>query len=397
MNQTAIFTISSNNYFAFSRTLLESVKKHHDDADLFFLLVDEEADSQVTSVAAGLCAVIPVKEIGIPDFQKMAFQYDIVELNTAVKPFVIDHLFKKGYHKVLYLDPDILVCGRLDSAIDALTDHALVLTPHQLSPVIPLSGYTSYLPWEQAALETGIFNLGFIGVSNTPEGRSFIAWWSNRCRFLCYVEPAAGLFVDQKWVDLVPCYFPSVHILRDRGYNMSAWNLHDRRLVNGRVNDAEPLVFYHFSSIDMQNDDLITRHDASMQLRDRPDLLELFRSYRQSVRRNGYDYFRALPYSYASFADGRKIELLERRLFAALADLVPDPFGVPSGQFGRVLRAARRSRSDPHVRKRDGTAKRLTKSCLRTAYRFLGARWYARLVLTFRRNERFRSHVFLID
>ena len=71
MNTTAIFTISSNNYFAFSRTLLESVKKHHDDVDLFFLLVDEEANPQVSSAAAGLCTVLPAQEIGIPAFRKM--------------------------------------------------------------------------------------------------------------------------------------------------------------------------------------------------------------------------------------------------------------------------------------------------------------------------------------
>jgi lipopolysaccharide biosynthesis glycosyltransferase len=126
MNNTAIFTISSNNYFAFTKTLLQSVRDFHDDVDLYFLLADEVADNKILS-EQNLFHLRTVKEIGISDYKKMAFAYDIVEFNTAVKPFFINYLFEKGYEKVVYIDPDILVCNRLDGS-DELNNHSIVVT-----------------------------------------------------------------------------------------------------------------------------------------------------------------------------------------------------------------------------------------------------------------------------
>ena len=44
MKETSVFTISSKNYFAFSKTLLESVREYHPEVDLHFLLADEPGD-----------------------------------------------------------------------------------------------------------------------------------------------------------------------------------------------------------------------------------------------------------------------------------------------------------------------------------------------------------------
>ena len=53
-----------------------------------------------------------------------------------------------------------------------------------------------------------------------------------------------GLFVDQKWIDLVPGFYPDVGIIHHPGYNVAYWNLHCRRVEIGdqiRVN-GEPLA-----------------------------------------------------------------------------------------------------------------------------------------------------------
>ncbi len=395
MKRTAIFTTSSNNYFAFSRTLLESVRAFHDDVDIYFLLVDETPDNQVLA-AGGFFRVCCAKDIGIPEFTKMAFAYNIVEFNTAVKPFFIHYLLSRGYDKVVYLDPDILVFNRLDTALDALETHSIVVTPHQLAPLKDLHNFTPYLQWEQSALQTGIFNLGFLGVSNTDEGRAFIKWWSNRCSYLCFLEQESGLFVDQIWVNLAVCFYRSVHIVRHKGYNMSVWNLHDRTLIDNRVNGVEPLVFYHFSSIDMNNRSVLSKHDASMTLERRPDLTALFDGYRSAVNSNGYEYFRRLRYSYDCFSDGRRITLLERRLYAAVSDHFSDPFACSGRRFSKELSKAGRLRS--HSPKRDEKlTKRIVKAGLRTIFKVFGPARYARLVQSFRGLDRLRNHVFLVD
>lgn len=396
MHNTAIFTISSNNYFPFAKTLLQSVREFHNDVDLFFLLVDEVADDKILN-DNHLFRICLVKDIGIQDYKKMAFAYDIIEFNTAVKPFFFNYLFNQGYKKVIYLDPDILVCNRLDAALDALNDHSIVVTPHQLAPVKNVDSFIPYLQWEQSALSTGIFNLGFIGVANTEEGRSFIDWLSNRCNFFCYYDIETGLFVDQKWINLAVCFFPSTYILRHKGYNMAAWNLHDRVLINNNVNGVEPLVFYHFSSIDMNDREIISKHDKTLKLKDRSDLIDLFNSYREKVNNNGYDYFHKLPYSFDYFSDGRKINLLERRLYAAVANNFSNPFNTPGDHFYTVLKIKRKSNRKVYNRRNDSLINRLLMLCLKIIFKLLGARRYANLVMSSKYLDRLRLHTFLIE
>src|ERR1017187_7472506 len=38
------------------------------------------------------------------------------------------------------------------------------------------------------------------------------------------------MFVDQKWINLAPCFFENVKILKQPGCNMAFWNLHERHL-----------------------------------------------------------------------------------------------------------------------------------------------------------------------
>src|SRR5208282_3977814 len=90
-----------------------------------------------------------------------------------------------------------------------------------------------------------------VAVTNSDEAHKFLSWWEHRCLTLGYVDRQNGLFVDQKWIDFVPCYFNSVLVLKHPGCNMAYWNLHERTLEKvGEtwiVNNSEPLIFYHFS------------------------------------------------------------------------------------------------------------------------------------------------------
>ncbi|MEW6603000.1 MAG: glycosyltransferase, partial [Nitrospirota bacterium] len=86
--RNAVFTIASKNYLAFARTLLKSVKKHHDDIDLFLLLADECEGAFEREKESFI--VMEARELDVSEFEKMAFMYSMVELNTAMKPFFIN-------------------------------------------------------------------------------------------------------------------------------------------------------------------------------------------------------------------------------------------------------------------------------------------------------------------
>ena len=125
----AIFTICSNNYMPAARTLLDSVRTHHPEAHLFLCLVDERLDAPDLYDPAW--TLIEAASLSIQDFMSFAFRHDIMELNTAVKPFMFQHLLDGlGYQIALYLDPDIEVFRPLDSILGLLRAGAsFVLTP----------------------------------------------------------------------------------------------------------------------------------------------------------------------------------------------------------------------------------------------------------------------------
>jgi hypothetical protein len=394
MNKTAVFTTSAANYFAFSRTLLNSVREAHNDVDLYFLLADDVADVG-PFLDPDTYEVVTVDNIGIPDYRKMAFVYNLVEFNTAVKPFFIQHLFAKGYEKVMYIDPDILVLDRLDAALDALDEHSIVVTPHHLEPLSNIDGFKRDMTWETSALGTGIFNLGFIAVANTEEGRAFAGWWANRCRYFCFVEASTGLFVDQKWVNLAPCYFKSLHILRHKGYNMAVWNLHERRLVDGRVNGETPLVFYHFSSFDINDEVTISKHKPRITFAERDDMRSLFARYRQTLLQNGHKDFVRIPYGFGSFTDGTKIGPLARKMFTHIYDADMNPFGIPGKRIFKVIRAEY-NKDGPGQQVDDGKLDALAKYLLQKSLLLFGESFYCMLINSMAKMINIRNHTFLL-
>lgn len=394
MNKTAVFTASAANYFAFSRTLLRSVREVHGDVDLYFLLADDVADVG-PFLAPETYEVVTVDNIGIPDYRKMAFVYNLVEFNTAVKPFFIQRLFAKGYEKVLYLDPDILVLDRLDAALNALDEHSIVVTPHHLAPLANIDGFKPDMAWETAALWGGSFNLGFIAVANTEEGRAFTVWWANRCHYFCFAEAATGLFVDQKWVNLAPCYFKSLHILRHKGYNMAVWNLHERCLVDGRVNGEIPLVFYHFSSFDIDDAVTISKHKPSITFAERDDMRNLFARYRQILLQNGYRDYIKIPYGFGYFTDGTKIGPLARKMFIHIYAADINPFEIPGGRIFKVIRAEY-NKNGPGQQVNDGKLESLAKYLLRKSLLLFGEAFYCMLINSMSKMTNMRNHKFLL-
>ena len=78
-------------------------------------------------------------------------------------------------------------------------------------------------PGEVAFLEAGVFNLGFVAVGAGRACRSSTGGPTG-WRASAWSPPQQPLFVDQKWIDLVPCYFRH-HVLRDPEVNVAYWNL----------------------------------------------------------------------------------------------------------------------------------------------------------------------------
>lgn len=311
-NGLVIFTACSVNYLAKAMAMCQSALKHHPDVDLIILLVDKKRpitqfDSRVRLLWA--------EDLGFPEYLQCAFKYNIIELNTALKPFTALKLLE-DYEKVIYLDPDVCVFSPLASVISALAVHSTVFTPHALSPY---SG--SGRPSDQDLLRFGSCNLGFFAANDSADAQTLLKWWHRQCLANCFYEPQVGLGVDQKWIDLAPAFFDGVHILKDPGLNVAFWNLHERRLKKSPtgwlVNDVTPLGFVHFSSFVETDRDIIADKQTRNAPGTRPDFSEVGDVYRQylSVGKDSVTVDNT-NYGYAQFDNNVSISPSLRRFYA---------------------------------------------------------------------------------
>jgi len=299
--RTAVCSVISPNYRPFARVLMSSLRAHQPDRERYVLVVGGPASIDEDEPFEP----IAVNSLTLPDFAELSFRYTMLELDTAVKPSLIAHLFRCGYDRVVYLDPDICVYDRL-AELDGDDQPFITLTPHLTVPVTD-EGHAR----ERGILLAGTWNLGFIAITRDPQLYAFLDWWKGRLARQCVVEPERGLFVDQKWIDLVPGLFDRVLALRHDGYNVAYWNLQQRRVTRG-ADDAflvngQPLRFFHFSGFDPSLPSFVSRHDATQKIATSGDAAPLFQRYATDVKAAGYDSLRHARYAYGEFTDGTRI------------------------------------------------------------------------------------------
>src|SRR5437899_3251201 len=115
MAPRAVCTVVAKNYLAHARVLMRSVREHHPECQQIVLLADRV--ESCFDPAREHFAVVVSTELDIPKSALFHFKYSLLELATAVKPWLLAHVFAtRGVDRVLFLDPDTLVLDRLDSA-----------------------------------------------------------------------------------------------------------------------------------------------------------------------------------------------------------------------------------------------------------------------------------------
>ena len=282
---TLAFTLCSNNYLAQAKVLADSFKKHHPGFEFIIGLVDI-MDYNIDYSPYKDFTILPVAELNIMDFEDMEQKYNIVELNTSVKPFYFSHLFKNRIvKKIIYLDPDIEVFSSFEEVLDLLDKNNIILTPQICVPIDDGFG-----PCDIHLLGTGIFNLGFIALSDHKKITLFLEWWTQR--LVKYGFAGNSMFYDQIWINLVPVFFDNYYILKHPGYNMAPSNLHERVITSDAdhgkllINNSFNLRFYHFSGFKYSNHKQICSYSQRYTFENRSDIFPLYQSYLKKLEEN---------------------------------------------------------------------------------------------------------------
>lgn len=260
-----------------------------------------------------------VEEMEIPNFDKLSFKYNIIELSTALKPWLTLNLLKSN-SKVIFFDPDVMVFHDVYSILEGLDRHPVILTPHYFCTKI------NGLIDDARMMKFGVFNLGFFAVNSTNESKTFLNWWSDRCLLNGFDDAQFGIFTDQKWVSIAPCFFPFLHTTYDPGFNVAYWNIDERSISkndsgNYYVNEIFPLVFFHFSSFNTELPEKLSKNKFLMG--NNKLISEIAILYKS--RMDKYKHIAEnISYSFDYMSDGRYISPTLRRAYASLSDQFPD-------------------------------------------------------------------------
>jgi hypothetical protein len=310
----AVFSLCSNQGVPQAQLLFDTVERFLPGADRFLILADGRHPA--VPYPDG-CVVITADDLGISDFASFAFRYDRHEFAAALKPFAFIHLLgARGYTHCLYFDPDIEIFSPLPAITEALEANAsFILTPHILAPAEHGEGVDDI-----AIMRGGTFNLGFLGVSGTREARDRLAWWARWLRTHCMDDQPIGLFIDQKFMDLMPGLAGGARILRDPGLNLAYWNLLQRGFEPGApcgpTVDGCPLGFFHYRGFDPATPDRLSTESKQLRGGALPQSWRLFLAgYAERLRMAGHGRVPAGCYAYGRFASGVPIPAIARRMF----------------------------------------------------------------------------------
>ena len=324
----AALTIVSKNYISLARVLCDSFLNEHPGATFFVVLVDDledefEPDNEKFTL-------LNIDSIGLPSPDVFIYQYNVLELNTAAKPFALKHILSSFdfIEKVAYIDPDIYIYRSLNKVWESLDNHSVVLTPHMREPF-----YDDQSPNEVGILQSGTYNLGFIALCKGESANKLLNWWMQKLYLDCVVDIPNGLFVDQKWMDLVPAYFEDAYILHDPSFNIAYWNLHERELTKkGEIYyvDEIPLSFFHFSGYCPLEPNKMSKHQTRHELDDNQLWQEVFDNYGDELITAEYEKTKKYHYAYSKLPNG--IELNDA-IYIIIRHCLANNISFPSPHF----------------------------------------------------------------
>jgi len=333
-----VYTSITKSYLPKARVLAKSVKRFHPDWK-FVLLYSDNLPSGFKLEEEPFDEILFLEQLDITDWKAWAFGHSIVELCTAVKGPAAETLAQRSnVDKIMYLDPDIKVFNSLSSLNTLLDQYEILLTPHLLDAENEISAIRDN---EISALKHGIYNLGFFAARTSGQGLDFIRWWAERLKLFCHDDIPGGLFTDQRWCDLAPAFFSSLHIIRDRGYNVATWNISHRPLSKDESGvfyvAGVPLRFYHFTGYDSgAGFGMLKRYATNQRI-----AYELWNEYGESLVLEGQGSVNK-DWIYGQYENGEPIPAKARYLYRVREDLqktFPNPYEIVEPSYNSWWKA----------------------------------------------------------
>jgi hypothetical protein len=246
MAERVYCTYFDHNYLPRGLALYHSLQRHSPCSRLWVLCLSDACHQALQTLA--LSALVPVRlsdfEAADPEVAATRPARSLVEYyftcTAAWMRYVLAQEKAAGW--VTYLDSDLFFFASPEPIYAEMKGGAFGIIPHH---------FARHLARQE---RFGIYNVGWVSVANSDEGRAVVGWWRERCIEWChdYVDEEGQRFADQRYLDRMSGLFPHVHVIQHLGANLAPWNFVQRRLEwrDGSVwIDGYQLVFFHFHGV----------------------------------------------------------------------------------------------------------------------------------------------------
>lgn len=209
--------------------------------DIRFYRTSDLFNSQIGLVNQIIVAKYSQLKRGIAKLPSIIHKSDY--LRWSLKAGFVDFLLD-NHQMVIYCDNDLMFFESPKDLLDELEQYTMSLSPHWRT--IDISQSEEYL----FNYKDGLYNGGFF-VATQP-AKPIMQWWAKMCSVNCSADQNSLVYVDQQYLDVVPIYFDNVHIIRNKGVNVAAWNLTylPRKIEGDHVTvGGDKIIFVHFSTV----------------------------------------------------------------------------------------------------------------------------------------------------
>jgi hypothetical protein len=267
------------------RVLARSFRELHPHVPFVVLVAD---DLPAGGIEHEPFDVLELAEVGIPE--QVCRAVDPQQLSYLATPFLLRELLERGAERVVFLKQETLVCSSARRIYDQLHASPVFLAPHLTRPHARGAEAAEV---ERLVLCAGAYNVGVLGVSNTPTARAFLDWWADRCAFDSAHAIDRAVHYEQRWLTLAPTLFEGVHVDRAPGTNVGHWSIPALDVAfdaAGVLRAAgDPVIALRFSGYDGARRASWSRYAPRLDGVDLGDLDAVLADYGDRLRRAGGD------------------------------------------------------------------------------------------------------------
>jgi hypothetical protein len=238
-------TYFDHNYLSRGLALYHSLQRHAPGTRLWVLCLSNACHRILLSLdLPGLVAVrLEDFEAADPELAATKPTRSIVEFYFTCTPAWMLHVREREPEAdwITYLDGDLYFFASPDAVYSELAEATVAIIPHR---------YASNLTKRHVF---GIYNVGWVGLRNAPDGIAVIRWWREKCIEWCYDRVDGDRYADQGYLSSFSGLSTRVKSVDNVGANLAPWNIANYRIdfLDGRImiDATHPLVFFHFQGL----------------------------------------------------------------------------------------------------------------------------------------------------